>query len=142
MSDITINFYGGTQQVNPSATTAVQNFYGDQFAKEKLKEEAMSQLNLSPEAIKFSKYINKVEDLNGYISLLTTCKTASEVGEVIATMCENEPSIDSALIAKECFIRLLLPFIPNVEKGKGIDNLRIQIDKAWTARRKALRQQK
>ena len=67
MSDITINFYGGTQQVNPSATTAVQNFYGDQFAKEKLKEEAMSQLNLSPEAIKFSKYINKVEVLSFFL---------------------------------------------------------------------------
>ena len=84
----------------------------------------------------------KVEDLDKYISLLTTCKTASEVGEVVATMCENEPNIDSDRIAKESFIRLLLPFIPHVEKGKGIDNLRIQIDKAWTARKKALRNQK
>ena len=36
------------------------------------------------------------------------------------------------LIAKEKFIRLLLPFLVRLEKGKGIDNLRLNINEAWT----------
>ena len=142
MSEITINIYGGNNLVMPNATHAEQHYHHHSEEPSPSENQALEPSPHEEGHQRLSIYINKVEDLNGYISLLTTCKTASEVGEVIATMCENEPSIDSALIAKECFIRLLLPFIPNVEKGKGIDNLRIQIDKAWTARRKALRQQK
>ena len=142
MSEITINIYGGNNQIMPNATHAEQHFHYHGEETPQSENQAGDPSPHEEDRQRLSIYINKVEDLNGYISLLTTCKTASEVGEVIATMCENEPSIDSALIAKECFIRLLLPFIPNVEKGKGIDNLRIQIDKAWTARRKAIRQQK
>ena len=97
---------------------------------------------------------NKVKHLIGKTTLIQSLDSlalarelekraeAAEVGEVVATMCENDPDIDSDRIVKQSFIHLLLPFIPNVEKGKGIDNLRIQIDKAWKARKKALRNQK
>lgn len=88
-----------------------------------------------------SLYINKVESLRGYISLLTACKTAKEVGEVVATMCQNEEAIDADLIARKDFIHLLLPFLTNVKTGKGVDNLRLYINNAWDARKKALRQQ-
>ena len=142
MSDITITIHGGNNQIMPNATHAEQHFHyhGAETMSAAKPEDAPSAND--EERQRLSLYINKVEDLDKYISLLSTCKTASEVGEVVATMCENESNIDSDRIAKESFIRLLLPFIPHVEKGKGIDNLRIQIDKAWTARRKALRNQK
>lgn len=142
MSDIHITINGGNNQIMPNATHAEQHFhYHGTEAPPAAKQEDKSSAS-DEDRQHLSIYINKVEDLDKYISLLSTCKTASEVGEVVATMCENEPNIDSDRIAKESFIRLLLPFIPNVEKGKGIDNLRIQIDKAWTARKKALRNQK
>jgi hypothetical protein len=53
--------------------------------------------------------------------------------------CENEPHLDEERIAKSTFIETLLPFITGVESGKGIDNLRIQIDKAWKARKRVIR---
>ncbi len=84
--------------------------------------------------------INKVKSLRGYISLLTACKKAKEVGEVVATMCQNEEAIDADLIAKKDFIHLLLPFLTNVKTGKGVDNLRLYINNAWDARKKAIRQ--
>lgn len=142
MSDITITVNGGNNQIMPNATHAEQHFhYHGVGGFSAVKQEEKASVN-DEDRQRFSLYINKVEDLNKYISLLASCKTASEVGEVVALMCENEPNLDSTRIAKESFIRLLLPFIPNVEKGKGIDNLRIQIDKAWTGRKKASRNQK
>lgn len=142
MSDINITINGGNNQIMPNATHAEQHFHYHGAEASPAPEQEDTPSAGEEDRRRLSIYINKEEDLDKYISLLSTCKTASEVGEVIATMCENEPNIDSDRIAKGCFIRLLLPFIPNVEKGKGIDNLRVQIDKAWTARRKALRNQK
>ena len=142
MSDIHITINGGNNQIMPNATHAEQHFhYHGAETPPAAKQDTTSSAS-DEDRQRLSIYINKVENLDKYISLLSTCKTASEVGEIVATMCENEPNLDSDRIAKESFIRLLLPLIPNVEKGKGIDNLRIQIDKAWTARKKALRNQK
>ena len=142
MSEITITIHGGNNQIMPNATHAEQHFHYH-GAENSSTTQSDDQTSASDEdRQRLSIYIKKEEDLDKYISLLSTCKKAAEVGEVVATMCENEPNIDSDRIAQQSFIRLLLPFIPNVEKGKGIDNLRIQIDKAWTARKKALRNQK
>lgn len=77
-----------------------------------------------------------MKSLRGYISLLTACKKAKEVGEVVATMCRNEEAIDADLIAKKDFIHLLLPFLTNVKTGKGVDNLRLYINNAWDARKR------
>ncbi|MGN0053677.1 MAG: hypothetical protein ACI378_06390 [Bacteroides sp.] len=139
MPDITINFYGGTQQVNPSATTAVQNFYGDQFAKEKLKEEAMSQLNLSPEALKFSTYINKVEDVPRYLSLLSPCESATELAQVVMAILEAETKVTEEEVVRRRFIECILPLCPKMaanERGNSIDNIRARINDALAKRPK------
>ena len=139
-SNVTFNIYGGNNQILPNATEAVQNFYGDQFADQKLHSEGESTDAPHEDEQRLAIYINKVESLRGYISLLTACKTAKEVGEVLATMCQNEEAIDADLIARKDFIHLLLPFLTNVKTGKGVDNLRLYINNAWDARKKALRQ--
>ena len=142
MSDITITVNGGNNQILPNATHAEQHFHYHGVGSSPAVESEEQASSNEEDRQRLSLYINKVEDLDKYISLLASCKTASEVGEVVALLCEKEPKLDFTLIDKESVIRLLLPFIPNVEKGKGIDNLRIQIDKAWTARKKASRNQK
>ena len=38
---VAINIFGGCQQILPNATRAVQNFYGDQFAGERLSRLAV-----------------------------------------------------------------------------------------------------
>ena len=79
------------------------------------------------------------EHLPTYVATLSACTTAQQVGEAVAEMCVNEPKLDGELIAKERFIRLLLPFLVKVEKGKGIDNLRVNINNAWLSRKKLLK---
>ena len=97
-------------------------------------------LNLSPRKNRLYLYINKVESLRGYITLLRSCKTARDLGEVVATMRQQEPSLTDDLIVKQSFISLLLPFVPKWEKGQTIDNIRVAINTAWTARKKTIRQ--
>ena len=139
-SNVTFNISGGTIQIAPNATMQQQIFYGDQFAEKMLHPEGKASDALTEDEQRLAIYINKVESLRGYISLLTACKSAKEVGEVVATMCQNEEAIDADLIAKKDFIHLLLPFLTNVKTGKGVDNLRLYINNAWDARKKAIRQ--
>lgn len=78
--------------------------------------------------------------MRGYITLLRSCKTARDLGEVVATMRQQEPTLTDELIVKQSFISLLLPFVPKWEKGQTIDNIRVAINTAWTARKKTIRQ--
>ncbi len=138
MSDITFNINGGNNQILPNATKAEQNFYGNEFAEKMLAEqgEAPQPLNEAEQAL--SIYINKVDALRGYTAQLATCKTARDLGEVVASMRQQEPAITDELIVKKDFIHLLLPFLPEWEKGQGIANIRVAINNAWAARKKSL----
>ena len=109
-SSVNINIYGGTNQILPNATKAEQHFHDER---------------------RLSLYIEKEETLRAYIATLAACTTAQQVGEAVAQMCADEPKLNGDLIAKEKFIRLLLPFLVRLEKGKGIDNLRLNINEAW-----------
>lgn len=140
MSDVTFNIYGGNNQILPNATKAEQNFYGDQFAEKTLAKDGEVPQPLTEEEQALSIYINKVESLRGYITLLRSCKTARDLGEVVATMRQQEPSLTDELIVKQSFISLLLPFVPKWEKGQTIDNIRVAINTAWTTRKKTIRQ--
>lgn len=126
MSDVTFNIYGGNNQILPNATKAEQNFYGDQFAEKTLAKDGEAPQPLTEEEQALSIYINKVESLRGYITLLRSCKTARDLGEVVATMRQQEPSLTDELIVKQSFISLLLPFVPKWEKGQSVDNIRGQ----------------
>lgn len=136
---ITFNIYGGSNQILPNATKAEQHFYGDQFAKEALRKGAVTERPLTDDERRLLMFVEKEESLRKYVASLAVCKTAAEVGQVVAIMCENEPHLDEVRIAKENFIQTLLPFITSFERGKGIDNLRIQIDKAWQERKRTLK---
>lgn len=138
-SNIIFNISGGNNQILPNATKGEQHFYGDQFAKELLQKGAAAEAPLTDDERRLSVFVEKEEALRNYVASLKACKTAAEVGQVVATMCENEPRLAEKRIAKTDFIEKLIPFITGVEKGKGIDNLRIQIDNAWTERKRALR---
>lgn len=139
MSDVNINIYGGNNQILPNATKAEQNFFGSEFAEKKLSSSEMQEEELTEAEQALAIYINKVEALRGYVTLLGNCKTARDLAEVVATMCQQEPSVDETLIVKQSFINLLLPFVPEWEKGKTIDNIRVAINNAWNARKKSLR---
>lgn len=136
---ITFNIYGGSNQILPNAIKAEQHFYGDQFAKEALRKGTPVEAPLTDDERRLLMFIEKEESLRSYVAQLAVCKTAAEVGQVVAMMCQHEPTLDEVRIAKAEFIEKLLPFITGVEKGRGIDNLRIQIDNAWQERKRTLR---
>ena len=138
-SNIIFNISGGNNQILPNATKAEQHFYGDQFAKEALRNGATAEPPLTDDERRLKVYVEKEDSLRNYVASLKACKTAAEVGQVVAVMCENEPYLFDSRVAKADFIEKLIPFLTNVEKGKGIDNLRIQIDNALQERKRALR---
>ena len=138
-NNITFNIYGGSNQILPNATKAEQHFYGDQFAKEALRKGSAAEPPLTDDERRLLVYIEKEESLRNYVASLAVCENAADVGKVVAMMCENEPHLDEQRIVKEEFIKTLLPFIKGVEKGRGIDNLRVQINNAWSERKRTLR---
>ena len=132
-SSVNINIYGGTNQILPNAVKAEQHFHYTQEKPEVSAPDEPSRPWLPDDEHRLSLYIEKEENLQAYIATLAACTTAQQVGEAVARMCADEPKITAELIAKEKFIRLLLPFLTGLEKGRGIDNLRLNINKAWAA---------
>jgi len=83
-SNCIFNISGGTVQILPNATQAVQNFYGNQFTEEALKANASAnESNVAPELTEEEKalqlYINKVEVLRQYASRLAQCTARQPV---------------------------------------------------------------
>ena len=136
---LTFNIYGGSNQILPNATKAEQHFYGDQFAKEALRQGAPDEAPLTPDERRLLVYVEQEESLRNYVASLAACRTAADVGQVVAMMCENESRLDNERIATKAFIETVLPLIPGVGKGRGVDNLRIQINNAWKERKRALK---
>lgn len=135
---ITFNIYGGNNQILPNATKAEQHFYGDQFAKEALRKGIPAPTPLTDDERRLMVFVEKEESLRNYVAQLAVCKTAGEVGRVVALMCENEPRLTKERISTANFIETLIPLIPGVDKGRSIDNLRIQIDNAWNEHKRIL----
>lgn len=129
-NNITFNIYGGSNQILPNATKAEQHFYGDQFAKETLRKGAATEPPLTNDERRLMMYVEKENSLRNYVASLAACKTAADVGKVVMVMYENEPRITEERIVKSEFIEILIPLISCVEKGRGIDNLRVQINNA------------
>ena len=138
-NSIIFNISGGNNQILPNATKAEQHFYGDQFAKEALRKGSPEVPPLTDDERRLAVYVDTEESVRNYVASLKACKTSAEVGQVVATMCENESRIDEERIVTKAFIEVLLPFMTRVESGKGIDNIRNYINNAWADRKRALR---
>ncbi len=138
-NSIIFNISGGNNQILPNATKAEQHFYGDQFAKEALRKGSPEVLPLTDEERRLAMYVANEDLVRSYVANIKACQTAAEVGQVVATMCENEPRIDETRIVTKAFIEILVPFMTGVETGKGIDNIRYAINNAWAERKRTLR---
>lgn len=137
-SDITFNIYGGTVQILPNATKAEQHIYTTP-PTDTPSSIGNQETPLPDAASRMQLYINKVEDLRGYLTMLSACTTAKEIAEVVAIMAEREPRLTREEVSRAQFIELLPPLAPQVTKGITTDNLRIHIDNAVNARKKIAR---
>ena len=59
---IVFNIYGGSNQILPNATSATQNYYGDEAELEKDDVSKDKEPALSPEATRLFSYINIEDD--------------------------------------------------------------------------------
>ena len=135
-ASITFHIYGGSNQILPNATTATQNFYGGRALQDKPDGGKDMDDLLASVAARLSVYINKVEDVDLYLSQIVECASAAELAKVIINMAEREPNITQELIVKEKFISLFLSITPKFTSGKSIDNIRARINDAWAKRPK------
>ena len=97
--EIEIKIFGGTNMIVPTGTTAVQNFYGDQFAEVAIRPEATT----------------GIESLRD-----DECH--------LFTIMLSEPHVDKDTVVKGTFIEVLLPFASRLTSGAKVDNVRQQIN--------------
>ena len=143
---VNIHIYGGTNQVLPNATQAVQYIYSGETIPESHREdhpdEASPYAYTQDQEQAFSRlliYIGDEQALRGYLSVLASVRTAREVGEAIVTVWQNENGVSEELIVKESFFSLFIPFLTGVSKGLTPSNIRTYINEALVARKKAIR---
>ena len=133
MSDIQIIINGGNNQILPNASTAIQYFFGDRLSEQKQEDNAEG-MELPPEALALTIYINKV-NVPHYVALIGECKTATDLARVVVDMVTNEPRLTPDEMVQGRFIQLLLPFAVKINKGATVDNVRQRINDEWARRR-------
>ena len=148
-----INIHGGNNQILPNVTQNILNIYIDGskmsthllsciknmiITKDDLKETMQAyeqEMEIPQELLPLSIYINKV-NMPQYLHKLQSCTNASAFAVIVMDMLNNEPRLTPEEVIKERFISLLLPYAPNIVKGKQINNIRQHINDALVRRRK------
>ena len=116
--EIEIKIFGGTNMIAPAGATAVQNFYGDQFAEVAIRPEeteGIESLN-DAECLLFT-YVPDVKKVHEYTRL----------AGVVSIML-GEPRVNKDTVVKGTFIEVLLPFASRLTSGAKVDNVRQQIN--------------
>lgn len=84
MCDMTINIYGGNNQILPNATEAVQNLYVYDHAN-KLQVVQTTSDALSSEAEKLSRYIDK-DHIPEHLNKIRACNNATDLAQVVVSL--------------------------------------------------------
>ena len=160
MCDMTINIYGGNNQILPNATEAVQNLYVYDHANKlqvvqttsdalfclgrkrvagslnKLQVVQTTSDALSSEAEKLSRYIDK-DHIPAHFNKIHSCNNATDLAQVVVSLLDQEPKLTEETIVKESFIQCLLPFAINITTGRSVNNIRARINDALEARHRS-----
>ena len=118
---IVINISGGNNQILPVATHAEQHYH---------YHTDYTQIDN-----RLAIYINNVEDHRRYLSLLTACQSAAEVGRCVTQMVQHTPGLTIDTAKTEPFISILLSLTPHIPSGTTVANYRKAIENAWYSRK-------
>lgn len=136
---IVINIHGGNNQILPEATHAEQHFH---FRVDTAGVSAIIPEGEPDTATEFSVlaprlliYMGKEELYHSFLSLLASCRSASEVARVVVRMVQEVPGLSIETAKTEPFINILLCLVPGVKSGTTVPNFRKAIVNAWAARR-------
>ena len=134
--EIEIKIFGGTNMIVPAATTAVQNFYGDQFAEVALRPEQTEGIeSLSDTECLLFTYVQDVKKVREYVRLIGKCTSAHDLAGVVGIML-GETGVDKDTVVKAAFIQVLLPFASQLTSGAKVDNVRQHINNMLMGRRR------
>jgi len=126
--EIEIKIFGGTNMIVPTGATAVQNFYGDQFAEVAIRPAATEGIeSLNDAECHLFTYVPDVKKVHEYVRLLGECTSAHDLAGVVGIML-NEPHVGKSTVVKAAFIEVLLLFTFRLTSGAKVDNVRQQIN--------------
>lgn len=124
----------GPVQILPKAIKAEQHFYGDQLAREVLRQRATNDCSYTEEENRLAIYIHKEEALKTMLTQLDACSSAKQVGKVVVKYVMANVGISEKDMVTAEFIETLLPLTPKVTSGKSVDNYRKAINEALADR--------
>lgn len=137
--EIEIKIFGGTNTIAPAATTAVQNFYGDQFAEAALRPEDTEGIDsLNDAECHLFTYVPDVKKVHEYVRLIGECATAHDLAGVVNIML-GEPHVGKDTVVKGVFIKVLLPLASRMTSGATVDNVRQQINNMLAVRGRGMK---
>lgn len=133
---IVINISGGNNQILPVATHAEQHYHyhtaGTGVAVSHCPHPGHPH---DLQDHRLAIYINNVEDLSRYLTLLSACQSAAEVGRCVTQMVQHTPGLTIDTAKTEPFIRILLSLTPHIPSGTTVANYRKAIENAWYSRK-------
>ena len=150
--DIMINIYGGNNQIAPVASSAIQNFYGDQGDEAADQPEDSERIEntervadgepmekpekMTDDEFRLSIHIPDIKVLRSYVMALGECTTAHQLAVVVRKMLTDErcKNVDKHTVVKAAFIKLLLPFAGQFTTGNTVTNIRAQINNMLATR--------
>ena len=138
--EMMINIFGSNNQIFPVATTAVQNFYGDQGTAVAVQSEDSVRVEeveeMTEDEIRLSIYVPDMQHLRAYEKLIGECTNAHELATIVVEgMLIGEERIRKETVVKGSFIELLQPFATRLVSGNTVDNIRQHINKILTDRK-------
>lgn len=123
--DIIIN--GNYNNVLPKATHVEQNFYGDKFAEQALRQkEHIDAESLNDEEKDLYSYLQDANEVRYYRDALARCKDTKEVARIVSTMV-GKGVIQCEDVYKAEFMEKLVPFISIPKPDTFLRMLREQI---------------
>ena len=124
----------GPVQILPNATKAEQHIYGDELAREVLRQRATNDVSYTEEENRLAIYIHKEDMLKAMLAQLSTCISAKQVGKVVVKYVMANVGISEKDMVTGEFIEALLPLTTKVVSGKSVDNYRKAINEALADR--------
>lgn len=140
VNHITINIHGGTTQILPNATRAIQQFYGvgSPDSGNSVVPMDMEEL-LTEEESRLALYIADKETREGYLRRLGACISVTELAMLVVEMAlDVNTKVDKERMVQEQFLSVLLPLAPRITGGTSISNIRQRVNDAWAKRKRTI----
>ena len=135
MCDMTINIYGGNNRFCPTPPRQYKTSMS-MIMPTSCRSSGLPATRFLPRQKKLSRYIDK-DHIPEHLNKIRACNNATDLGQVVVSLLDQEPKLTEETIVKESFIQCLLPFAINITTGRSVNNIRARINDALEARHRS-----